>query len=129
VRVRPAAWALVMSLAACAGASAHHSAAAAYTADDVIAIRGRVSGFAWTNPHCHAYIEVAHGTFKGRTYTVELGSPAALTTDGWTRTTLRPGDEVVMSVHPSRVGTPNGLCRRCTLTINGAPWRGAAPVE
>jgi hypothetical protein len=129
VRVRPAAWALVMSLAAGAAASAHHSAAATYAADETIAIRGRVAGFAWTNPHCHAYIEVVHGAFKGRTYTVELGSPAALTTDGWTRTTLRPGDEVVMSVHPSRASTPNGLCRRCALTINGAPWRGAAPVE
>jgi hypothetical protein len=25
----------------------------------------------------------------------------------------------VIEVHPSRVGAPVGLCRNCTLTING----------
>ena len=110
---------VVMSLSIVAVASAHHSAAASYDAVESIAIKGKVVEFAWTNPHCHVYVDVADGRFKGRTYGVELGSPSALAHDGWTRTLLQPGDEVVIEVHPSRVGAPVGLCRNCTLTING----------
>ena len=109
----------VMSLAIVVAASAHHSAVASYDAVESIAIKGTVVEFAWTNPHCHVYVDVADGLFKGRTYGVELGSPGALAHDGWTKTLLQPGDDVVIEVHPSRVGAPVGLCRKCTLTING----------
>jgi hypothetical protein len=119
---------LVLALAA-APASAHHSATATYVADETVAVKGKVLEFAWTNPHCHVYIDVAVGPFKGRTYTVELGSPSALAGDGWTKASLRPGDEVVMTVHPSRTGAASGLCRRCALSINGATWRGVGTVE
>jgi hypothetical protein len=121
-------WGLVLALAA-APASAHHSAAATYAADETTVVKGKVLEFVWTNPHCHVYIDVAVGPFKGRTYTVELGSPAALAGDGWTKASLGPGDEVVMTVHPSRTGALSGLCRRCALSINGAAWRGPATVE
>ena len=121
--------AVVLSFAAVSTAAAHHSAAATYAAHEAVAVKGRVAGFAWTNPHCHVYIDVASGAFAGRTYTVELGSPSALSADGWTKTTLRPGDHVVMTVHPSRAGTASGLCRRCAVTLNGAPWRSSGTVE
>lgn len=123
------AWAVVILLAAASTASAHHSAAATYAAGETVDVKGRVAGFAWTNPHCHVYIDVASGAFAGRTYTVELGSPSALSADGWTRTSLRPGDHVVMTVRPSRAGTASGLCRRCAVTLNGAPWRSSGTVE
>jgi len=129
VSQRAAAGLVLLLAAASAPVAAHHSAAATYAADQSIAVKGRVTGFAWTNPHCHVYIDVAHGSFAGRTFTVELGSPSALSGDGWTKTTLRAGDTVVMTVQPSRAGTPNGLCRRCAMRINGAPWRGPSTVE
>ncbi len=91
-------------------------------------VNGLVAGFAWTNPHCHVYIDVASGPFAGRTYTVELGSPSALTGDGWTKTSLRPGDHVVMMVNPSRAGAAQGLCRRCAVTLNGSAWRSPGAV-
>ncbi len=108
-----------MSLAVVPVASAHHSAAASYEADESITIKGKVIEFAWTNPHGHMYIDVTEGPFKGQTYAVEVSSPAVLVNDGWTKTLLRPGDDVVIHVHPSRVGAPVGLCRPCTLTIKG----------
>ena len=110
---------VLVSPAAVTPASAHHSSAASYEADQSITIKGQVLKFAWTNPHCHVYITVAEGPFKGQTYSVELSSPGALVHDGWTRTLLQPGDDVMMKVHPSRVGASVGLCRNCPLTING----------
>lgn len=116
---------MVIGLAAVemARPSAHHSATASYEANASIAITGKVLEFRWTNPHCHVYVDVAEGPFKGRTYTVELSSPGALVSDGWSKTMLRPGDDVIVNVHPSRAGAPAGLCRRCTLTINGRLMR------
>ena len=122
------AWAVVLCLAAASPASAHHSAAATYAAGETVAVNGLVAGFSWTNPHCHVYIDVASGPFAGRTYTVELGSPSALTGEGWTKTSLRAGDHVVMMVNPSRTGMAQGLCRRCAVTLNGASWRSPGAV-
>jgi len=119
---------MMMSLAAASTAAAHHSAAATYAAGETVAVDGLVTGFAWTNPHCHVYIDVASGPFAGRAYTVELASPGALAGDGWTKTSLRPGDHVVMKVHPSRAGAAQGLCRRCAVTLNGAAWRSPGTV-
>jgi len=110
----------LMPLTGVATASAHHSAAAAYEAGESIRITGSVLEFRWTNPHCHVYINVTDGPFNGQTYTVELSSPAALAHDGWSKTILRPGDDVMMTVLPSRVGAPIGLCRRCAVTVNGS---------
>jgi hypothetical protein len=77
------AWGVVLALGAAPAAFAHHSAAATYAADDTIVVKGTVIQFRWTNPHCHVYIEVERGPFKGRTYTVELGSLAQCrSTDG-----------------------------------------------
>ncbi len=109
----------LLSLAVVPPAFAHHSAAAAYEADASIRITGTVREFKWTNPHGHVYINVTAGRFKGRTYTIELSSPVALVRDGWNKTTLRPGDDVTMKVHPSRDGAPVGLCRHCAVTVNG----------
>jgi hypothetical protein len=109
-----------MSLTVVSAAFAHHSAAAAYEADESIRVTGTVLEFRWTNPHCHAYISVTEGPFKGRTYTIELSSPVALVRDGWNKMLLRPGDDVTMEVRPSRAGAPVGLCRRCAVTVNGS---------
>jgi hypothetical protein len=108
-----------LTLAVGSVASAHHSAAASYDADRSIEITGRVLEFAWRNPHCHLYLDVTAGPFKGKKYAVEMSSPEVLAESGWTRTLLRPGDAVVVQVHPSRVGAPIGLCRNCSLVING----------
>jgi hypothetical protein len=115
--------ALSLTLAAGSVAAAHHSASAAYEADRSITIKGLVAEFSWKNPHCHLYVEVTEGPFKGRRYTVELSSPEVLADTGWTKTLLRPGDNVALDVHPSRVGAAMGLCRNCPLTINGTAAR------
>jgi hypothetical protein len=125
VRLRACCLVLALAAAVSTGVSAHHSAASTYDAAESMVVRGRVIGFAWTNPHCHVYVDVTDGAFKGRTFTVELASPAALTSEGWTKSAMHPGDHVTIAVNPARAGTPNGLCRRCAMTLNGKsfPWR------
>ena len=38
----------------------------------------------------------------------EANSPAVLQRGGWSKTSLKPGDEVTITLHPSLAGTPVG---------------------
>ena len=96
-------------LAAAAGAPAlaHHSYAM-FDSQQNKQLDGVVQTFKWTNPH--SYIEVMVTDDKGQTQTwgVECGSPAQMVRAGWKSTSLKPGDKVVVTVHPLRDGTAGG---------------------
>jgi len=96
-------------LAAAAGAPAlaHHSYAM-FDAKQNKELSGVVETFKWTNPH--SYIEVLVTDDKGQTlkWGVECGSPAQMVKAGWRSTSLKPGDHVVVTVHPLRDGTAGG---------------------
>jgi hypothetical protein len=117
--VRIAALALSVTLATSYVAHAHHSAAATYDATQSVPITGTVATFAWTNPHSHLYLEVTAGPFKGKEYVIELSSPVVLEEAGWSRTSFKAGDRLTVYVNPSRTGAPMGLCRGCSVTLNG----------
>ena len=95
-------------------AEAHHSAAGIDRTKSVTLV-GTVKQFGWTNPH--SWMEVDVHDEKGATVTwkVEMTSPAYLVKAGWKSTTLKPGDEVKVSVRPLRDGTPGGLFVSVTL--------------
>ena len=101
-------------------ASAHHSATAKYDASRAVTLNGIVSEFSWRNPHCFLNLDVSTGDYKGRRYVVEMSSAGVLRTAGWSRSQLKPGDLVELTVRPSRTaGTSAGLCRACEISING----------
>jgi hypothetical protein len=100
-------------------ASAHHSAAAKYDALSPLTLAGRVASFAWRNPHCFLYIDVDAGAFKGRQYVVEMSSAGVLTSAGWNRSRVKPGDAIDITVLPARSGAAAGLCRACEIRVNG----------
>jgi hypothetical protein len=96
-----------LALAMAAPALAHHSYAM-FDSQQNKELSGTVSAFKWTNPH--SYIEVMVTDDKGQTQTwgVECGSPAQMVRAGWKSSSLKPGDHVVVTVHPLRDGTPGG---------------------
>jgi hypothetical protein len=104
----PALIAIAIGAALAAGqASAHHSYAM-FDAAQNKQLAGTVQDFKWTNPH--SYIEVLVTDDKGQTqkWGVECGSPAQLVRAGWRSSTLKPGDHVVVTVHPLRSGEFGG---------------------
>ena len=97
----------------------HHSAAAKYDAAHPVTLTGTVSEFSWRNPHCFLYIDVDTGDYKGRRYVVEMSSAGVLANIGWTKTTLKPGDEIRITVLPARAGMAAGLCRDpCEIRVD-----------
>jgi hypothetical protein len=88
-----------------APATAHHSTAA-FDNSKVVKIEGTITQFRWTNPHASIKIDgVADDAKSGSEsslWTVEMTAPNILINQGWKRTSLRPGDNVVMYVNPLR---------------------------
>ena len=93
-------------LAAAASPAAHHSAAAYI--DTSIEIKGAtITNVIWANPHTIISFEVKEGERAG-TWSAEAGSPSAQTRMGWNRNSLKPGDQVTVSLFPARNGAKVG---------------------
>ena len=100
-----AAAALAASLAA-GQALAHHSFAMFDSAKEVV-LDGTVREFQWTNPHSWTQLTVMENG-QSVEYSIEGGSPNGLARRGWTRTSLKPGDRVKITVHPLKDGSKGG---------------------
>ena len=94
-------------LAGAAPALAHHSTAA-FDMDKTIEITGTVEDFQWTNPHTWTNVKVEGGETAG-IYGLEGMSPNYLGRNGWTKSTLKPGDKVTFQVHPLKDGRKGGF--------------------
>ena len=97
----------------------HHGTGISYDQDKWVAVTGTVIEFAWKNPHSQLYLAVTDD--KGNTvrWGLEMSSPGVMIRQGWTNRQFKPGDQVTVSVHPSRTGAPVGECIPCAGTLNG----------
>jgi hypothetical protein len=97
----------------------HHGTGISYDQDKWVAVTGTVIEFAWKNPHSQLYLAVTDD--KGNTvrWGLEMSSPGVMIRQGWTNRQFKAGDQVTLSVHPSRTGAPVGECIPCVGTLNG----------
>ena len=114
---------LLVGLFALAGGPllvAHHSFAAEFDVNQPFVFDGTVITIEWTNPHAFIYIDVVDQLTKATTnWAIELGSPNVLVRNGWTRTTVKIGDVVVVQGSQARNGTPLGNARSIVLASTG----------
>jgi len=94
--------ALPALLAGIHAVAAHHSAAM-YDDKVIIAISGTIKEVRWVNPHASVLV---YGAVDERgeptEWLLETTSPGRLTRLGWTRTSFKAGDRVVVEIHPLR---------------------------
>jgi hypothetical protein len=106
---------------------AHHSFAAEYDASKKVELKGVVTKFEWTNPHAHFYLDVTDPAGKVANWNLELASPNMMVRNGWKRTSLKPGDVVVVVASLAKDGTNTAsaqtimLANGTTLTFMAAP--------
>ena len=98
---------LAVALLGTASSSAHHSGAI-FDSEKTVTLAGAVREFQWTNPHCWIQLVVS-GPEGDVEWSVEMGAPLQLYQAGWKPGTLKPGDEIVVTGHPLRDGTPGAL--------------------
>jgi hypothetical protein len=81
---------------------AHHSFSATYDSAQKVEIQGVVKEFVWRNPHSFMRIDVTEKDGTVKTWALEWGSITQLTESQVTRTSLKPGDVVVVGGEPAR---------------------------
>jgi hypothetical protein len=77
-------------------AVAHHSFASEFDAAKKLKLSGTVTKVEWRNPHTYFYVDVKGEDGAIHNWAMELGSPNVLMRRGWTRDSLKIGDQVVV---------------------------------
>lgn len=103
----------VVAMAAASIALAHHSFAMFDNGRETI-LDGTVAEFRWANPHTWIQLRVIENG-QSVEYSIETPSPNDLTRRGWTRTSLKAGDRVKITIHPLRDGSKGGSFVRGVL--------------
>lgn len=83
--------------------SAHHGTAE-YDNTKTISLQGTVTALQYLNPHALILFTVKDDKGQTSDWTAELQSPNLLSRRGWSRSTLKPGDQVVVTGHPVKNG-------------------------
>jgi len=67
------------------------------------------------NPHAYFYIDVKDSSGKVDSWGLEMGSPNGLMRQGWTRNSLKVGDEVTVEGSMAKDGSKIANARTVTL--------------
>jgi hypothetical protein len=87
-------------------ALAHHSSAM-FNMQTELTLTGTVREFQFTNPHCWIQLSVP-GNGVTDEWSIQMGAPIQVFQGGWNSHTLKPGDQIKVTVHPMRDGTKGG---------------------
>ena len=104
------------------GAATGHHALVMYDREHPIELVGIVREFKFISPHTLIVLEVRGEGEQAVIWRLEGDSPNSLHWDGWSSQSLKPGDEVRLSVEPLRSGAQGGGWHaRSTTFKDGTP--------
>jgi Family of unknown function (DUF6152) len=108
-------------MAAGGAAMAHHSFAM-FDQENPIELEGTVQEFKYTSPHTFILLVVKDKDGESTVWNLEGGAPSNLVRDGWSSATLKPDDEIRLTVEPLRSGAPGGAWNATKIRLkSGEP--------
>lgn len=123
--------ALGLATLSAAPADAHH-ALTVIDRNRTLEVSGVVRAWEWTNPHTWLMLQVPAKGGQTQTWPIEGLAPATLRLKKWSRLMMKPGDRVVITMHPRRDGAPGGMLVNVVLAdgrfypgFSGSPPSGA----
>ena len=96
-------------------AVAHHSFAAEYDEKKPVKVTGIVRKVEWTNPHSRMYLDVKDANGTVTVWNFEFGSPNHLFRAGWSRNTVKEGDQITVEGWAAKDGTHLAQTRQVIL--------------
>jgi hypothetical protein len=111
---------------------AHHGRGATYDMKKQTTLKGTVTEVNWRNPHVVIYMDVKEPDGNVVTWAFENSSVSTLARQGYSRNTLRIGQEITAVVNPSAQGAPRGIVVKVILADGKEVMsreRGQNPVD
>jgi hypothetical protein len=101
---------------------AHHSFAM-FDQEHPVEVNGVVKDYKYTSPHTFIILDIKDKDGSVESWNLEGGSPSALARDGWTNKSLKPGDELQLTITPLRSGAPGGA-----WNVNKIKFKDGSPI-
>ena len=86
---------------------AHHGNAV-YDDTKAITLKGTVTQWVWANPHCILHLDVTDDSGQAVPWIVETENPTSMFNIGWSKTSFKPGDQVIVTALQVKNGKPIG---------------------
>ena len=105
---------------------AHHGNAA-FDVGKKLELKGTVTEWVWSNPHCWLKFDVKDESGKTVNWVAETTNSADMMERGWSRLTFKSGDQVTVTLEPVKSGQPVGrvlfvvLANGKTMGLNYVP--------
>jgi hypothetical protein len=87
--------------------SAHHGTAA-FDSDKKVTLKGTVTEWFWSNPHCLLRFDVKDDKGAVTHWIGETQNPVTMVNGGWSKASIKTGDEVTVTLNPVKNGLPLG---------------------
>ena len=113
-------------VAAAQPAPAHHSFAAEFDAIKTVTLKGTVTKLEWANPHIWVYLDVKDDQGTPQHWQCEGGPPNTLTRNGWTKDSLRMGDEITIDGALAKDGSKTCNARAVKLPGGRSVFAGSS---
>ncbi len=111
------------------GAWAHHSLGATYQGDKEVTLEGKIVQLLLRNPHSFLQIDVVDKSGMTQRGSLEWRGSGSLGQQGIKRDTLKAGDEITVTISPSRTpGETRGALKTLHRKSDGFGW-GERPGE
>ena len=99
---------------------AHHGSAA-YDTKNTLILTGAVTMLQLANPHSTIALDAKDDNGNVSHWVIEFGVLRDLVEQGWTNTTLKPGDQIKVSIHAKSNGDHSGLLVGDITYADGKP--------
>jgi hypothetical protein len=100
-----------------AGVTMAHHGVAGYDMTKTVTLHGTVTKFDWSNPHVVVYLDAKSEGGDMQHWTIEFAAPVHMVRAGWSKSSMKTGDDIVIDTHPSRNGAPVGITSTITFIL------------
>jgi uncharacterized cupredoxin-like copper-binding protein len=94
---------------------AHHGTSN-YDRSKMVTVKGTVTKFEMVNPHVLIHFDVKNDKGVIEHWTAETQAPNMLTRAGWSKSILKPGDEITVTGNPTKDGSPEMRMEKLILS-------------
>jgi len=107
-------------------AAAHHSFAAEFDAEKPVTLKGIVVKWEMMNPHGWITVDVPGPAGEKVRWMVETSNPNGLMRLGWTKNSLKAGDQITIDAYRAKDGSNTANAARVTLADGRSIFAGSS---